>query len=151
MAEEGEVSFTARYRDWMVIKKMSIEDKTTPQEVSAILATVEATLTRKGYQFTGINQSQIEAMSERLIKGKRKSFVSLAEALSSLKPTALKSELLTACPTEKHLPIAENYLLKVMLDQMGFKTNLDTETLSQTFPEIKVAKPRGNFGKKKKA
>ena len=150
MAESiGEVVFTARYRDWMVIKKLSVDDKTTPQEVSAALASIEATLTRKSYQFTGINQQMVEAIAEKLVKGKRKSFVSLSEALSSLKPTELKTELLAACPTPKHLPIAENYLLKVMLDLLGFKTNLDTATLAETFPEIKVVKPRGNFGKKK--
>lgn len=150
MAESiGEVVFTARYKEWMVIKKLSVVENTTPQEVSAALASIEATLTRKSYQFTGINRPAIEAIAEKLVKGKRKSFVSLSEALSSLKPTGLKNELLTACPTPKHLPIAENYLLKVMLDLLGFKTNLDTQTLSEVFPEIKVTKPRGNFGKKK--
>lgn len=150
MAETGEVAFTARYKEWMVIKKMSIDEKTTPQEVSAILASVEATLSRKSYEFAGINLSAIDALADRLIKGKRKSFVSLAEALSSLKPTELKGELLAACPSEKHLGIAENYLLKSILDKMGFKTNLDGETLQEAYPEVKVAKPRGNFGKKKK-
>ena len=150
MAEEiGEVVFTARYKDWMVVKKLSIESNTTPQEVSAILASVEATLSRKSYEFTGINQAKIEELASKLTSGKRKSYVSLSEALSSLKPTELKTELLAACPTPAHLPIAENYLLKCMLDNLGFKTNLDTETISGTFPEIKITKPRGNFGKKK--
>ena len=149
--EEGEVIFTARYKTWMTVKKLSIDEKTTPQEVAAALASAEATMSRKSYEFTGINQSAIEAMAERLAKGKRKSFVSLSEALAALKPTELKTELLTACPTPAHLPIAENYLVKCMLDNMGFKTNLDMETLSQVYPEIKVTKPRGNFGKKKKA
>jgi len=150
MAEStGEVAFTARYKDWVVIKKISIEETTTPQEVAAMLASIEATLTRKSYQFSGINQPAIEAIAERLAKGKRKSFASLAEALFVLKPTELKAELLAACPTEKHLPIAENYFVKALLDQIGFKTNLDGETLSEVFPEVKVTKPRGNFGKKK--
>ncbi len=150
MAESGEIVFTARYRDWMVVKKLLVEGNTSPQEVSASLASIEATLSRKSYEFSGINLAAVEAVAEKLIKGKRKSFVSLAEALSSLKPTELKKELLAACPTEKHLPIAENYLLKVMLDLMGFRTNLDTGTLSEVYPELKIAKPRGNFGKKKK-
>ena len=149
MAQEGEVVFTARYKGWMVIKKLGIDEKTTPQEVAAALASVEATLTRKSYEFSGINMGAIEALAEKLAKGKRKSFVSLSEALSALRPTELKAELLTACPTEKHLAIAENYLLKAMLDIMGFKTNLDGGTLAIAYPEIKVAKPRGNFGKKK--
>jgi hypothetical protein len=147
---EGEIVFTARYKEWMVIKKLAIEEATTPQEVSAALASIEFTLSRKSYEFTGINMGAIDTLADKLVKGKRKSFVSLSEALSSLKPTELKTELLTACPTPAHLPIAENYLLKTLLDKLGFKTNLDTETLSHTFPEIKVTKPRGNFGKKKK-
>jgi len=148
---EGEVIFTARYKEWMVIKKTSVDETTTPQEIAAGLAGIEATISRKSYEFAGINTGKVSEIAEKLIKGKRKSFVSLSEALAAFKPTELKAELLTACPTPAHLPIAENYLLKCMLDQMGFKTNLDTETLSQVFPEIKVTKPRGNFGKKKKA
>jgi hypothetical protein len=144
-----ELVFTARYRDWMVVKKLLIEEKTTPQEVAAALASMEATISRKSYEFTGINREAVEALVERLSAGKRKSFVSLSEVLSSLKPTELKAELLTACPTPAHLPIAENYLVKCVIDKAGFSTNLDLETLSKVFPEIKVPKPRGNFGKKK--
>ena len=149
--EEESVVFTARYRGWMVIKKLSIDERTTPQEVSAALASMEATISRKSYEFTGINREIVEAVALKLSAGKRKSYVSLAEALSSLKPSELKAQLLPACPTPAHLPIAENYMVKCLLDNLGFKTNLDTETLSGTFPEIKVTKPRGNFGKKKKA
>jgi len=148
--EEGEVVFTARYRGWMVVKKLSIDEKITPQEVAAALASIEATISRKSYEFTGINREAIEAMAEKMAGGKRKSFASLAEALSSLKPSELKGQLLLACPAPAHLPIAENYFVKCLIDRLGFRTNLDTETLSGVFPEIKVAKPRGNFGKKKK-
>jgi Ran GTPase-activating protein (RanGAP) involved in mRNA processing and transport len=146
--KEGEVIFTARYKDWVVIKKLSIDQSTTPQEVSAILASIEATISRKSYQFSGINQQAIEAIAKRLAQGKRKSFSSLSEVFAGIKPTELKSELLAACPTEAHLPIAENYLVKAVLDILGFKTNLDVETLSQAYPEIKVPKPKGNFGRK---
>jgi len=146
---QDEIVFTAKYKDWMVVKKLLIEEKTTPQEVAAALASVEANISRKSYEYTGINREAIDAIAEKLAAGKRKSFASLSEALSSLKPTALKAELLAACPTPKHLPIAENYLVKSLLDKLGFQTNLDLETLSGTFPEIKVPKPRGNFGKKK--
>jgi hypothetical protein len=147
--EEESVVFTARYREWMVIKKLSIDERTTPQEVAAALAGMEATISRKSYEFTGINRAIVEEIAGKLSAGKRKSYVSLSEALSTLKPSALKEQLLTACPTPAHLPIAENYMVKCLLDNLGFRTNLDTETLSGTFPEINVTKPRGNFGKKK--
>lgn len=148
--EEGEVIFTARYRGWMVVKKLSIDEKISPQEVAAALASIEATISRKSYEFTGINREAIEALAGKMAAGKRKSFVSLADALTAAKPAELKGQLLAACPTPAHLPIAENYFAKCLIDNVGFRTNLDTETLSGTFPEIKVAKPRGNFGKKKK-
>ncbi len=148
--DEEMVVFTARYRDWLVVKKLSIDERTTPQEVSAALASMEATISRKSYEFTGINRDAIEAIAGKLSAGKRKSYVSLSEALSALKPAELKAQLLPACPTPAHMPIAENYFVKCLIDNLGFKTNLDTETLSGTFPEIKVTKPRGNFGKKKK-
>lgn len=133
----------------MVIKKLAIEEGTPSEEVSLALASIELTLSRKSYEFTGIKTGAIDSLADTLVKGKRKSFVSLAEALSSLKPTALKASLLAACPTEKHLPIAENYLLKTLLDKLGFKTNLDPQTLADVYPNLKVTKPRGNFGKKK--
>lgn len=147
---QDEVVFTAKYKDWMVVKKLLIEESTTPQEVAAALASMESTMCRKSYEFTGINREKIEALAAKLAGGKRKSFVSLSEALSALKPTELKAELLQACPSDKHLPIAENYFVKCLIDALGFKTNLDMETIAQVFPEIKVPKPRGNFGKKKK-
>jgi len=144
------VAFTARYKEWMVIKKLAIESQTPSEEVSLALASIEATLSRKSYEFTGIKTDAIDSLADTLVKGKRKSFVSLSEALSSVKPTELKSQLLASCPSEKHLPIAENYLLKTLLDKLGFKTNLDPQTLADAYPNLKVAKPRGNFGKKKK-
>jgi hypothetical protein len=146
---QDEIIFIAKYKDWMVIKKLKINDKTPPQEVASILASIEATLSRKSYQFTGINQQKIEEVAEKFSKGKRKSFSSLAEILKSLNTSELKKELLSACPSEKHYPIAENYFFKVMLDKLGFKTNLDNETLVEVYPELKIPKPRGNFGSKK--
>ncbi|MCX8175441.1 MAG: DUF2666 domain-containing protein [Candidatus Micrarchaeota archaeon] len=144
-----EVVFNARYKDWMVVKKLLIDEKTSPQEVAAILASIESTLSRKSYEFSGIDTAKIAALAGKLTAGKRKSYSSLAEAISALKPSELREELLSACPTPAHLPIAENYLLKCMLDNLGFKTNLDVETLAEAYPEIKVPKPRGNFGKRK--
>ncbi|MCX8197128.1 MAG: DUF2666 domain-containing protein [Candidatus Micrarchaeota archaeon] len=148
-SSSGEVIFTARYKDWVVVKKLSVDEKTTPQEVAAILASIESTLSFKSYQFAGIDHAKIDALAEKLAKGKRKSFSSLSEIFSSLKPSEFKAELLSACPSEQHLPLAENYLVKLVLDKLGFKTNLDPLLLQEIYPELKIPKPRGNFKAKK--
>ncbi|MCX6770376.1 MAG: DUF2666 family protein, partial [Candidatus Micrarchaeota archaeon] len=84
MESVDEIVFTARYKDWAVIKKLLIEPITTPQDVAASLASIEATISRKSYDFTGINREQIEAIADRLSAGKRKSFVSLSDALLAI-------------------------------------------------------------------
>lgn len=147
---DDEIIFTAKHKDWVVVKKLLIDEKTTPQEIAASLASIEDTISRKSYEYSGINKTAIEEMAESLTKGKKKSFASLAEVLTKLRPSEMKSQLLLSCPTPQHLPIAENYLIKCIIDKVGFKTNLDLETLSEAYPEIKVRKPKGNFGKVKK-
>jgi hypothetical protein len=150
MDEEGEIIFSAKYRDWVVIKKMSVDAGTKPEEVSAILASINSTLMRKSYDFIGINREQIEAYAQSLAKGKRKALGSLVEVLGSVKPGELKEKLLACCPDPKMLPIAESFFLKTLIETVGFKTSLDADALTAVYPHLKIAKPRGNFGKKKK-
>lgn len=151
MAEEGEIVFSAKYKDWIAIKKMSIDDTTKPEEVSAILASINSTLMRKSYDFIGINREQIEEYAKTLAKGKRKALGSLVEVLGSVKPGELKEKLLVSCPDPNMLPIAESFFIKTLIETVGFKTSLDADTLTAVYPHLKIAKPRGNFGKKKKA
>ena len=150
MAESGEIVFSAKYKDWIAIKKMSIDDGTKPEEVSAILASINSTLLRKSYDFVGINREQIEEYAKACAKGKRKAIGSLAEVLSMVKPGELKEKLLASCPDPKMLPIAESFFLKSLIEAVGFRTSLDAEALTEVYPHLKIAKPRGNFGKKKK-
>lgn len=154
-----EVVFTARYREWMVVKKLLIEPVTKPEDVSLVLASVDSTLVRKSFEFTGINVGMIDAYVENLCKGKSKSWSNLAAALQSVKPSELKAELLKACPElppspdgkiASLYPVAETYFVKKLLETIGYSPVLTPETLQESFPSLKIPKPRGNFGKKKK-
>lgn len=146
-----EIVFTAKYKDWMVIKKLLIEENTKPEEVAAALSSIQATAIRKAYDFSGINKQVVEELAAKLTAGKRKSYPNLAEVFSSMKPGEFKTALLAACPDPKYLPIAESYLLTCVLSNVGFSAYLDSQTLMEVFPELKMPKPKGNFGKKKKA
>ena len=150
MAEEN-VSFCAKYKEWLVIKKMGIDETTTPQEVAGTLASINATLVRKSFDFLKINTSIIDEYSSSLVKGKRKAWGNIGEIFSSLKPAEISTKLKEACPEEKLLPVAEAYFLRSLLSAMGFELQPTTEMLSHIYPELKIAKPRGNFGKQKKA
>lgn len=149
--EEGEIAFTAKYRDWIAIKKMSVDGDTKPEEVAAILASINSTLQRKSYDFVGISREAIEEYAKSLSKGKRKAYGSLAEIVSAVKPGEVKEKLLSSCSDPKLLPIAESFFLKSLIESIGFRTTLDADVLTEVYPHLKIPKPRGNFGKKKKA
>lgn len=144
-----QVAFAARYKDWLVVKKLLIEANTPPEEVSLALASIDRTLVRKTYEFAGINMDLVEAHALKVAK-KGRQYSNLSSIFASLKPGEVKAALLPACPTPAHFPIAENYFIKRLMDEVGYKTVLDPETLAEVFPHLKITKPRGNFGKKKK-
>lgn len=145
-----EVAFAARHKDWMVVKKLLILENTLPEEIAITLASIDKTMVRKSYEYTGIKTDIVEAYALKVAK-KGRTFANLSAVFGSLQPGAVKAALLPACPTPAHYPIAESYFIKKLLEEIGFDPCLEPETLGKVFPHIKVAKPRGNFGKKKKA
>lgn len=144
-----QVAFAARYKEWLVVKKLLIVPDTKPEEVSLALASIDKTLAKKMYEFSGINTDIVETHVASVAKRGRQ-FSNLSQIFGSLKPGEVKAALLPACPTPTHYPIAENYFIKRLMEEVGYRTVLDPETLAEVFPHLKVAKPRGNFGKKKK-
>ncbi len=146
-----EVTFAAKFRDWIAIKKMSANETTKPEEVAALLASITATIDRKSFEFAGVNTELIDAYVDSLTKGKRKAYGVLAEILSNLKPGELKARFIEASD-EKKYPLAESYFMRKLLSNLGFSAWVDVENMQKAYPELKIPKPRGRMpGKKKKA
>ncbi len=145
-----EVMFAARHKDWLVVKKLLIVQNTLPEEIAITLASIDKTIVRKSYQYTGINTDVVEAYVMTVAR-KGRTFANLAAVFGSLQPGTVKAALLPACPKPELYPFAESYFVKRLLEEIGYDPCLEPETLGKVFPHIKVAKPRGNFGKKKKA
>jgi len=148
LPEDG-ISFSAKFGEWIAIKKMSIDESTKPEEVAAILASITATIDRKSFEFAGINTGAIDAYADGLTKGKRKGFGTLAEIFGALKQGEVRQKLVEAGGEEKYA-LAEAYFIRKILSNLGQHAWIDLETLQKVFPEIKIQKPRGNFGGKRK-
>ncbi|VVB57291.1 Uncharacterised protein [uncultured archaeon] len=144
-----EVAFAAKHKDWMVVKKLLIEQNTAPEEIALALASIDKTLVRKAYEYAGVKAEVVEAYVARVAK-KGRTFANLSAVFSTLKPGEVKAALLEACPTPAHYPLAESYFVKKLLEEIGFDPCLEPETLAKVYPQLKIPKPRGNFGKKKK-
>jgi len=144
-----DITFAARFRDWIAIKKMSIDEKTRPEEVAALLSGITATIDCKSFEFAGVKTEIIDAYAEALTKGKRKAYGALAEIFSQIKPGELKAKLVEASDEQKQW-LAESYFMRRLLSNLGFRAWIDAEDLQKAYPDLKIPKPRGRMPGKKK-
>ncbi len=165
--EEGEIVFSAKYGNWISIKKMSIDEKTSPAEVAFMLAGITNNIDKKGFAFLGIDTDAIDAYADKLVGSKRRSYGAVVEIFSGLKQAGIKEELLKAIKQEvaplppdksgnpvswgEKLPLAESYFMRSLMARLGFDFNVNGDVLSKLYPDLKFPKPKGNFGGKKKS
>lgn len=144
------ISFVGKYRDWFSVNKTNIDENTAVPEVINALARISEITSRKSFEISGVDIAKIDEIAEKLTKGKRKAYGSVATVFNEMKPTELTQELKKTCKEEKLLPIAEAAFLRSVLQKLGFNVDVSREMLQEIYPEIKLPKPKGNFGGKKK-
>ena len=145
---EDEIVFAAKKGDWIAIKKLAIDDKTALPEVIGVLMGARQAIDRKIFFFAGVDTFVLDELAAGMAKGKKKGYASAAELLSAPKP---EGELLAACKSPDALPAAEAYLNRALLEAIGLRTEVETDDFNSAYPGYKISKPRGNFGKKRKA
>ncbi len=131
---EGQIAFIARYKEWISIKKMSMEKRTQDYEVAAILSSINTTLVNKSFDFLRLDGG-LKAIADAVTKGKRKSFVNLTEALRQVTPSLTGDR------------IRDAFLLKCIFENLGFAPYANVDVLISAYPHLKVAKPRGRVAK----
>lgn len=144
---EGEILFSAKCGDWVVVKKTTIDEKTTKPEIVYMLTSISETIGRKGFEFSGIDVAAIDALAGQAAKGRRKGFGSIAEVFGSLKTAEIKAALLAAAREEIKYPIAEAYFVRKVMENLGYSFMPSREVLQAIYPELKIPKPRGRFKK----
>jgi hypothetical protein len=143
-----EISFSMKYKDFVTIKRMEIDNETKPEEIVALLASIADTLVRKSFDYSEIRKSVVEDYAKEITKGKRKSFANLVEIFSKLKNDEVKENLLKACNgREELLPIAEALFMRKLLENLGYNLQITTEMMGEIYPYLKIPKPKGRFKK----
>ena len=143
-----EITFAAKYKEWISIKKMDIDEKTTAPEVVNMLSNVGDSVSRKAFELSGIDRGKIDAYALDLVKERRKGYSALSEIFGSIKQSEVKGILISAS-SEQLLPIAEVYFMRSLLRNLGYELEISGEMLSKMYPELKLPKPKGRFGKRK--
>lgn len=148
--EKDQIVFIAKHKEWVAIKKLLIDELAKPEDVSLILAQVQKSINEKSYKYAGIDTEKISAYAASLAIGKKKGVANLAQIFAEIKPAQLKKDLLEMCASAEQYPLVEGYFITSLCENIGYTPYPNIEVLQKVFPDLKVAKPRGNFGKKKK-
>ncbi|MDD5022640.1 MAG: DUF2666 family protein [Candidatus ainarchaeum sp.] len=127
--QDGRIAFVGNYKGWMSIKKLKIENTTKEYEVSGIISSINHTIVNKMFEFAGVED---EPSVEKIIKGKRKGLVALAEALKEINEKDAKKQA---------------YLVCKVCEKLGYTPYSTPHMLVKAHPDIKPPKPKGRMKK----
>lgn len=147
--DEEKIVFSAKYGDWISIRKMFVDPETKAPEIASHLIGVQQSISRKIYPLLGIDEDKIQVIAANLVRGKKRGYAGVSEIFSAINSNSTKSELASVCSAES-MPFAEALLTKKVIEALGLSVDISPDEFSKVFPEFKIAKPRGNFGGKKK-
>ena len=148
MAEEEHIDFTAKYRDWVSIRRMAIYGDTKPEEVAYHLAGIRGVADIKSAVFLGIDTAALDDYSLKVVGGSKKGYRNLADAIARMDSTEAKGVVSASCPDKSLVPVAQSYLLgKIILDS-GYNASVSQSMLSKIYKHLKPPKGLGR-GKKK--
>ena len=146
------ISFMAKYKDWISIKKLSIHENTKPEEVSAHLSSIRMATDRKTAQILGVNTENLDIYAASATENMRKSAANLEKITVILCSPEAKKEIDGACAADASLrDAAIIYLFSRMLQNIKIDLEVSADTLMDMFPGLKIPKPKGRMpGQKKK-
>ncbi|MBI5035830.1 hypothetical protein HZC09_00665 [Candidatus Micrarchaeota archaeon] len=138
--DKKEARLAANYGDWTIVKKVNLG--WPDREILCGLLGIQHTLIQKTPEFSQ-NFSDYDEKLDRLLESfpERKSFARLPEILNAV---AHAEELNTEDFELK------DYALTKALARAGFPPYISNDVFSSLYPDLKIPKPRGNFGSKKK-
>ncbi len=124
--QKTEVRIASNLPEWQIVKKVDVQ-RQEPKEVFMTLANIYYSIHNKYPALSAASLQQKESG--------RKSYSNLLAAIPNLPPA---------------FDFNSEWLAFETLASCGFPPIPLTQTIGQLYPEIKIPKPRGNFGKKKK-
>ncbi len=145
------IAFMAKYKEWISIKKLSIDKETKPEEVAAHLSTIRMTTDRKLPQILGINTEDLDAYAADSTNNMRKSVANIEKIVGILCSDETKKRISSSIPSESVRSIAVIYLSSRMFQNIKVDFEVSPDTLMDMFPGLKIPKPKGRMpGQKKK-
>ena len=138
------IEFTARYKEWLAVKKISIAEGTKPEEVVLQLAGIRQSIDRKAFEILGIDTKLLDAYGTSITSGMRKSYSNLSQVVGLLGKKEAKEQAAKACNGKSELEeIAGIYLFRNVVQKLMFDFDVNQEMLQKAYPNLKLPKPPG--------
>ncbi len=132
-----EVRLAADMDGWVAVKKVNLE-VAERKEVFSSLCSMRTVTQRKAMEFTaGFDEFNGRLEAALANYPERKSFGKLAGALNAVKGLSTDQKL-------------QEFAYSQAMLRVGFPPFLTNDHVSSLYPELKIPKPKGNFGGKKK-
>ena len=145
------VSFMAKYKEWISIKKLSIDAGTKPEEVSAHLSSIRLATDRKIPQILGVNTDNLDIYATEATGSMRKSAANLEKITQILGSSEAKKQIDASVSDPSIRDVAVIHLFSRMLQNLKVDLEVSPDTLMDMFPGLKIPKPKGRMpGQKKK-
>ncbi len=133
-----EVRLAADFGDWKLVKKVNLEVAVT-KEVFSSLCSMRAVAERKALEYSVPGFEEFSEKLQAILNGfpPRKAFGKLVPLLNAVKGISDNPRL-------------QEYAYSQAMLYCGYPPYLTNDHVSSLYPELKVPKPKGNFGSKKK-
>lgn len=133
-----EVRLAADMDGWIAVKKVNLEAAET-KEVFSSLCSMRTVAEKKAAEFTPGFEEFSQSLEAALADyPERKSFGKLSGALQAVQGIASSNPAFAA------------YAYSQAMLRVGFPPYLTNDHVASLYPELKIPKPKGNFGGKKK-
>ena len=147
----GYVEFSAKWKDWIAVKKLTIREDTKPEEVAFSLASIRQSIDRKAFEIFGehIDIVGLDSYAAKIASNRKKNFKDMADVILQLSSTESKKVVENSCSKNPDLKdIASTYLFRKVVQALGFDFDVNQEMLAKVYKELKLPKPRGRQPKK---
>ncbi len=150
---KNEVRLAASMKDWMLVKKINLAVASKNEVFAGLVGIAEACVRKEPY-FTCTAPDAFDAYSNRFLSqfSQRKSFGKIADILSKVDEAETKKTLCGICTNQNHAAstcLMELFYLRVF-SFCGFSPYVPPALINEAYPALKIPKPRGNYGGKKK-
>jgi len=136
-----EIRLAANYQGWQIVKKISLEAE--EKEVLACLVGIHENAARKAAEYLCYTPSYFSDLTEKILKP-----FPQRKILETIDENNLMKEI-SGAYEQQYLKMMEEKVVRRVFEYCGFPASISLAMIAETFPELKIPKPRGNFGKKK--